>query len=1021
MHRTLFSFALVVGVSSLGLWNGGALRAADEFPIPKNTEKDVNSQPQSPAEVVRTAKLPPGFSLSVFAAEPDVHNPIAITSDERGRLWVAESYSWAGNGDGGFRPEIRDRILIFEDTDGDGRHDRRTVFWDDARRLTSIEVGYGGVWAICLPNLLFLPDADRDDKPDSAPQIILDGFDGGNGSHTPANGLRWGPDGWLYARQGIQVTSFIGKPGASPSQRVRMDTGVWRYHPVRGTVEAVMHGMTNSWGFDFDKHGEMFVINTVIGHLWHVVQGTHTERMYGVDANPYVFQLVKQMADHVHWDTGEVWNDVRKGVTDKTSAAGGGHAHIGLMIYQGDNWPAEYRDKIYTLNLHGRRINCDVPERKVAGYTAKHGPDMCFIEDPWFRGMELLTGPDGGVFIADWSDTGECHDHDGVHRTSGRIYKLVYETPKKLPPFDLAKLSDAELVPLLLHENQWWCRQARRVLAERAAKQPPSQELVAALRAELKQQRQVVHRLRMLEALHSIGRADHALLTNSLESPSEFERAAAFRFLIESITGGGATATPATSAAIGHMLAREPSGLVLLHAASALQRLPADDARALAEQLCDRWLFGGDRMYPHLLWYGIEPHVTRDPTWAARLAEKCKIPLITENITRRLALDPKKFDTELDQLLAAALRMEAWKGNSIIAGLAQAMHGVRRAEPPANWRAVADKFAASEWEPTQKYLQSLNVVYGEGRAIEELKRLVEDGKAEPEARRQALAALVEGRPADYAPTLWKLLSDRAVAHQAILGLAQYDDAGTPEKVLGRLGAFGAAERADAIALLTVRPAYAKALLAAVRGGKVKAAEITAFHARQMRDFDDADVNRDLKELWGEVRVSAAEKRALMQRYKQELPAETLAKADLSAGRALFNKSCASCHVLYGVGRIIGPDLTGSNRKNIDYLLENVVDPSASVAANFRSVSIAMTDGRVLSGVVGQQNERTLTLLTAKDPLTLDRSEIEEITPTNLSLMPDGLLQNLTPEQVRDLFAYLMSVEQVPLPKDSASQ
>jgi len=189
----------------------------------------------------------------------------------------------------------------------------------------------------------------------------------------------------------------------------------------------------------------------------------------------------------------------------------------------------------------------------------------------------------------------------------------------------------------------------------------------------------------------------------------------------------------------------------------------------------------------------------------------------------------------------------------------------------------------------------------------------------------------------------------------------------------------------------------------------------------MRDFDDPDVNRDLAELWGEVRVSAAEKRALMQRYKQELPAETLAKADLSAGRALFNKSCASCHVLYGVGRIIGPDLTGSNRKNIDYLLENVVDPSASVAANFRSVSITMNDGRVLSGVVGQQNERTLTLLTAKDPLTLDRSEIEEITPTNLSLMPDGLLQNLTPEQVRDLFAYLMSVEQVPLPKDSPPQ
>ena len=325
------------------------------------------------------------------------------------------------------------------------------------------------MWVLNLPRLLFIPDKNRDDIPDGPPVVVLDGIDELSVGHTPANGLKWGPDGWLYARHGIQGTSSIGKPEASDSQRVKINTGIWRDHPVRGTVEAVMHGMTNSWGFDFNEQGEMFAINTVIGHLWHVVPGAHVKRMYGTDINPHSYGLIEQTADHVHWDTGESWGDVRKGVTDKTSAAGGGHAHIGLMIYQGDNWPAEYRGKVFTPNLHGQRINSDLLVRDGAGYTARHGADMCFIADPWYRAMDLVTGPDGGVFISDWSDTGECHDHDGVHRNSGRIYKLTFGAPRRIESFDLAGYDDLQLLKLQRHENDWWSRQARRMIQERAA------------------------------------------------------------------------------------------------------------------------------------------------------------------------------------------------------------------------------------------------------------------------------------------------------------------------------------------------------------------------------------------------------------------------------------------------------------------------------------------------------------------------------------------------------------------------
>jgi putative membrane-bound dehydrogenase-like protein len=326
-------------VVTLFLSGVAATSLGEGFPTPYDSEKSPSS-PMSPHTVVATAKLPPGFRLSVFAAEPDVQNPIAITTDERGRIWAVENYTWAGSGLGGWDTALKDRIVILEDTDGDGRHDKRTVFWDQGRKATSVEVGFGGVWVLNLPHLLFIPDRDRNDVPDGPPMVVLDGIDENSVGHTPANGLRWGPDGWLYARHGIQGTSSIGTPDASDSQRVQINTGIWRYHPVRGTVEAVMHGMTNSWGFDFDEHGEMFAINTVIGHLWHVVPGAHVKRMYGTDIHPHSYGLIEQTADHVHWDTGESWGDVRKGVTDKTSAAGGGHAHIGLMIYQGDNWPA---------------------------------------------------------------------------------------------------------------------------------------------------------------------------------------------------------------------------------------------------------------------------------------------------------------------------------------------------------------------------------------------------------------------------------------------------------------------------------------------------------------------------------------------------------------------------------------------------------------------------------------------------------------------------------------------------------
>jgi putative membrane-bound dehydrogenase-like protein len=997
----------------------------DSFPSPYNTEKAATA-PMSPSEVVATARLPEGFKLSVFAAEPDVQNPIAITTDGRGRVWVLENYTWAGANLGVWDTKLRDRIVVLEDVNGDGQHDKRTVFWDQGRKATSIEVGFGGIWVLNLPQLLFIPDRDRDDVPDGPPQVVLDGIDEDSVGHTPANGLKWGPDGWLYARHGIQGTSAMGKPQASDSQRVRINTGIWRYHPVHGTVQAVMHGMTNSWGFDFNEHGEMFAINTVIGHLWHVVPGAHVRRMYGTDMNPRTYGLIEQVADHVHWDTGEVWNDVRKGVTDKTSAAGGGHAHIGLLIYQGDNWPEKYRGKVFTLNMHGQRINTDTLERLGAGYTARHAADMCFVADPWYRGMDLITLPDGSVLISDWSDTGECHDHDGVHRNSGRLYKLAYGTPRRVARFDLERYSTLELLKLQESTNDWWSRQARRVIQERAAVRgqreangPASDwtALAQAIENRLATERDAANRLRLIWTAHAAGIALNVNLEQAIRNSSdEHERAWRLRLAVDRFAVENQSAPASFSESLARLAASEPSGLVQLYLASSLQQLPISQRWSLAEALCGHSQFADDRMLPLMVWYGIEPAVGRDPRRALKLISDSKIPLVRRYAARRLTEDIENDPDTVNAVVKLAADGSPQLAQDIVAGMVEALRGWSKAPQPAAWAETARNFAASDSAELKRCVQELSVVFGDGRATDELRLIVANGDAEPNARRAALRTLLRAKPADLLGLLQNLAGDRAIAIEAIRGLTLYDAADTPGRLLRFWSQYGPAERAEAINTLCARASYAQTMLDMLREGKIRKGDVSASHARQICAFDDPQLNRQLAELWGEVRVSSEDKRALIDRFKTQLTPEVLTKAAPAQGRALFQKNCANCHVLFGAGQKVGPDLTGSNRKNLDYLLENIIDPSASVGADFRALAVVLEDGRVLNGVITEQSERTLTMHTAQESVTVDRKEIVETQRTSNSLMPDGMLQNLSDQDVRDLVSYLMSDEQVDLPE-----
>ena len=993
---------------------------ADDFPKPGDTEH-APTGPLSAAAAAAGFRAPEGFRVTVFAAEPEVRNPVGMAWDRRGRLWVAENYTYAELPTI-FDLRLRDRVVIFEDKDGDGRADRRTVFTDDVQRLTSVELGLGGVWLLCPPRLLFVPDRDGNDVPDGPAEVILDGFGvAAENHHTLANGLRWGPDGWLYGRCGASSPGEVGVPGSPPELRTPMRGGIWRYHPGGKRFEMLAHGTTNPWGHDWDATGELFFINTVNGHLWHLIPGSHLTRPHTIEPNPRAYALIDQHADHYHWDSSR---PLKLGVEASTGAGrlGGGHAHSGVMIYLADQWPAEFRGKLMTINFHGRRVNVERLERDGSGFVGRHEPDILFSSDPWFRGIELTCGPDGGVYLLDWSDAGECHDHDGVHRSSGRIFKVTHGLAVPQPSLDISRLPERELVDLHRNPNEWLVRQARRELVDRSARGERLETAAAALHTLLDEPVGPVMKLRALWSLWVIGRADEPFLRGLLDHDHESVRAWAIRLLTDRLPidtvysrrVGADVDIPEDLLSKLEMIGREDrSGLVRLVLASTLQRLPVRRRPPLARALLSHAEDASDHNLPSMIWTGLIPLADADALSLASLAADARIPTVVGLIARRLAEEIDERPEPVNRLLAASAGLDAPRRSAVVAGLAAGLAGRRKARAPEAWAAFRGSMASVGDRAVLDQIRMLDVLFGDGRALDEVRRLALDESANLEDRKAALKTLIEGRPPDLRAVCERLLRVRFVNSEAARGLALFDDPETGRLLARSYRSFHPSERSAAIEVLASRPSFALALLDQIAAGKIRREDVTSFHARQIQSLGDPAASRRLAEVWGELRGTAGDRRAQIAELRSRLTPATLASADRGRGRALFDRLCASCHRLYGSGGEIGPDLTGSARDNIDGLLENIVDPGATVSADFRMVVVAMNDGRVLNGLVKARNARTLTLQTQTEAVKLDRSEIEAERPSNSSLMPDGLLDPLQPDEIRDMFAYLASPTQVP--------
>jgi putative heme-binding domain-containing protein len=625
-------------------------------------------------------------------------------------------------------------------------------------------------------------------------------------------------------------------------------------------------------------------------------------------------------------------------------------------------------------------------------------------------GVTLRTGPDGSVYVSDWSDTGECHTAN-PDRTTGRIYKISFGPPKDVKP-DLYKLSDMQLVEMQLHKNDYYVRHARRILQERAV--DPNWNKLDTVTALTRQFRTLTEpqRLRAMWALHVIGRPV-PLSRDLLTDPHEHVRAWAVQLACEQPPPAGAVELLAERAL------HDPSPAVRLAIASALQRLPLDQRWKIAAEL----LFHPDGVDPNLplmIWYGVEPLVPVSPIKALELAEYAEIPLVRQFIARRVVDDAfsKGETADLTPLVVALARTGGAKQLDLLRGIREGTRGRAKLPLPAGWSALYVKLHASPDKEARDHAAVLALTFGDPQALKDLTAEVKNVHANPADRTAALEALIEKRVPELVPLLFEELADKDMRRTALRGLAAVPHADTPKKILAAFSTLTNDEKAAAVATLTARKEYALALLDAVEEKTVPRAEISAYAARQMVSLRDARLTERVRTVWGDVKTTTTAKtREQVAKYKVQLTPDAMKAADLSNGRLVFSKTCQACHKLFGEGGKIGPDLTGSNRQDLTYLLTNVIDPSAEVARDYRMSTVRMKDDRVITGIVAERTPARVTVQTATERIVLSPDDVDEIKDSALSLMPEGQLDPMTKEQVRDLFAYLGTKTQVPMPAE----
>lgn len=937
----------------------------------------------SPDEAMAKMTVPDGFRVELVASEPDIVNPVAMTFDERGRIWITESLEYprldAGPG--------RDRIKVLEDTDHDGRADRFSIFAEGLNIPSGIAVGYGGVWVANSPDILFLQDTDGDGRADKQ-EVVVTGF-GRDDTHELPNSLTWGPDGWLYGLNGVFNPSVVEQAG----KKHAFTCALFRIHPRTRAFQLFAEGTSNPWGVAWDSEGSAFVSACVIDHLWHLTETGYYIRQGG--PYPPFVKPMRSIVEHKHQKA----------------------AYCGIHYFDSDAYPAEYRGRLYMGNIHGNGVNVDVLTRNGSTYQGTAAPDFLSANDAWFMPVVQKTGPDGCLCVLDWYDRYHCYqdarrDPQGIDRLKGRLYRIRYQDSPRAGAFNLATETDAELIERLRSPNVFYRDIAQRLLAERNDPQTrPRLERLAADRDADRKAR--MHALWALVGGGPLSPEFHrALLAD--EDPG-------FRAWGVRAAGNYATADGALQQKLVAM-ASDASADVRVQVAVAARKLPGVDSLAVLLDVLSA--SADDPLIPHIVWQNLHPLLEMEGERFFALADQHKLSTFAagsqildqavERVIRGrdvkpiLALIDFLRQREEDQLptLSKCLTSLAVKLRNHEVSAAELAAFRARLEP------IVEKHLATESRGTPLHddCAILATSWRDPRAVENVRAMLSSASTRPGRRTQALHALVAARDENLRQMIEPMFADAqahpvALRRAAIEALGHLDAAWVAEIVLANYPQLEPELRPVAVELLCERRGWAEQLLDAIGRGDLPASVLNGNQVRQLMIEADPAFAEKVKARWGSVRNDRDPKReqvvAAMRSFVRKTP------GDAVAGQAVFERVCGQCHKLHGKGQDVGPDITLNGRNSFEQLLSNVFDPSLVIGAAYQARTVLTADGRVLTGLVAEESAEHLVLKMQGGKLeTIARADVEEMKTSSLSLMPEDLEQQLKPQELADLFALL---------------
>ncbi len=1001
----------------------------------------------SPEDARAKMSVPDGYKVRCFAHEPMIVNPVAMTWDHRGRLWVVEGYEYPngsefkGNAFGieakddhyhpvsavcqakdnplnamrEDHPKIpKDRVIILEDTDNNGEADKRKVFVEGLDMGSAILCGDGGIYVGQQPHLLHFKDTDGDDHADEW-RVVLTGF-GREDTHELLNSFCWGPDGWLYMTHGVFTNSKVRRPGQPESEGFKFDAGIGRARPTSRDKDAAWEfevfadGTSNPWGCDYDAAGNFFVSACVIDHFFHMAPGGIYVRQGGAPENPYSYEQLPSIVKHKHFRA----------------------AYAGVQIYQGGRYPADTHGHAFIGNIHDNAIHEEVLTPVGATFKCEPRRDFLRANDGWFRPVSTQTGPDGFLWIMDWCDKYPCYQNakanpEGVDRERGRIWRVVVQDDKSKATrsqtdLDLKKIATADLLKTLENPNNWMRRMALQIIRERGY----TRELTDAWNS-----RQL-----------SLDSTTFSLLYSNI---ARLDKGEAKRFAAwagpSGICGqvGGATHAARALADFGLLLDIQPtngisfadvlvgikSPLVRREAAVALRRSSNSQLTKDGQPL--KWSAKHFEVFQRLItnsqdadsnlafaiWMGLEPQIQSDShrliSWLAEFASTTQ-PLsriLSHKAMRRLC-DTRKAEN-LDLAVEFCDKIAA---HDIL--LAHALGGLVKGQeggvikPTKDVSASLAKWRSSANVDVRKHAQTLAVLWGDETAVKEMIVVLHDA-TKPEKDRivvlQSLRkvktnAVKEGLKPLLVPGTSTTLGVAAIRAATELG---GDDFIAPLLVQAASKDFNL--RISALEALSSRATWTQAMLDAITEGKVSASGFPAPVRRALATSADKTIRDQAFKVLGAWQDSSDDVKALIAAKKQ---ACLTGDPDLANGKLIFTSTCMVCHEFHGGGQKVGPDLIGSGRSNLDAILANVIDPNQIIGNGYENFTVATKDGRTLAGRVVEDTPGHVKLLGAGGAAqVVPRDQIATLTNTKQSLMPMGF--GALPDAIfRDLIWYILA-------------